>query len=103
VRVLTRVKSLWIVLALLAAAFSGCSGDPSPAASERGAGIVGECSGHRGVVAFDDDAVICGDQTARGARGVRAVDACRAHGGVTAFDDNVVICRDQTVQEAEEG
>ncbi len=61
------------------------------------------CNGHGGVVAFDDEAVICEDQTSNSDRAARAVDACREHDGVAAFDDDIVICRDQSTHEAVEG
>jgi hypothetical protein len=70
---------------------------------ERSTQAVDECRGHGGVSAFDDDVVICVDQTSTSDRGERAVEACRGHGGVSAFDDNIVICRDQSFHEAEEG
>ena len=70
---------------------------------ERSRQAVDECRGHGGVGAFDDDVVICGDQTSVSGRGQRAADACRGHGGVSAFDDDIVICRDQSFHEAEEG
>ena len=70
---------------------------------ERSRQAVGECRGHGGVAAFDDDVVICGDQTSASGRGQRAAEACRGHGGVSAFDDDIVICRDQSYHEAEEG
>jgi hypothetical protein len=54
-------------------------------------------------VAFDDEAVICEDQTSNSDRAARAVDACRKHDGVAAFDDDIVICRDQTTHAAQEG
>ena len=58
---------------------------------------------HGGVAAFDDDAVICGDQTASDDRGSRAVAACRDHEGVSAFDDDLVICGDGTFHRVEGG
>lgn len=90
-------------LLLLAIAVAGCAGDTAPGVSERGPDIVAACSGHDGVAAFDDDAVICADQTARGERAAKAVDACRGHGGAVAFDDDIVICRDETIREAPGG
>jgi hypothetical protein len=88
---------------LAALALVACSSEgSSPSAEERGATIVEACREHGGVSAFDDEAVICRDQSSVEERGARAADACRAHGGVSAFDDDVVICRDQTIHEAEE-
>ena len=93
-----------IAVALLAtAAVAGCGSESSAERTDRASGVVGLCAGHGGVRAFDDDAVICGDETARGERGSRAVDACRAHRGVSAFDDDIVICLDQTFHEVDEG
>ena len=90
--------------ALLALAVSGCGEDGSSGdREERSADAVNECRGHGGVGAFDDDVVICVDQTSESERGTRAVEACRGHGGVGAFDDDIVICRDQSFHEAEEG
>jgi hypothetical protein len=92
-----------VVAACLAAAIlTACSEGSATSVEERGATIVESCRGHGGAIAFDDEAVVCRDQTAVEDRGARAVDACQAHGGVTAFDDDVVICRDQMVEEAEE-
>ena len=65
--------------------------------------VLEACEGHDGVAAFDDDAVICADQTSNGERASRAVEACREHGGVTAFDDDIVICRDETSHQVEGG
>jgi hypothetical protein len=93
-----------IAVLLGALALVGCGG--SEASSDR-AGRVSRvteaCDGHGGVTAFDDEAVICEDQTSNGERASRAVDACRDHGGVAAFDDDIVICRNQTTHAAEEG
>jgi hypothetical protein len=90
--------------ALAAAALAACGSgvDPSDRA-ERSTRTIDACRDHGGVAAFDDDAVICTDQTFVEERGQRAVEACRDHGGVAAFDDDIVICDDQTVHEAEEG
>jgi hypothetical protein len=83
---------------------AACGSDGSSSdREERSANAVNECRGHGGVSAFDDDVVICLDQTATTDRGRRAVGACRGHGGVSAFDDDIVICRDQSFHEAEEG
>jgi hypothetical protein len=94
-----------IALAVLAAvAIGGCgSGDPSPDAAARATDAIEACNDHGGVSAFDDDAVICEDGTAREQRGSDAVDACRDHDGVSAFDDDIVICRDQTFHRVEGG
>jgi hypothetical protein len=98
-------RTLQIAVALLAAAaIGGCgSGDASPDAAARATDAIEACSDHGGVAAFDDDAVICGDGTAREQRGADAVDACRGHDGVSAFDDDIVICRDQTFHRVEGG
>jgi hypothetical protein len=77
----------------------GASGDRE----ERSRQAIDECRGHGGVSAFDDDVVICLDQTSTSDRGERAVERCRGHGGVSAFDDDIVICRDQSFHEAAEG
>jgi hypothetical protein len=90
------------LLALAGAAGCGTEGS-SRDREERSTQAVNECRGHGGVAAFDDDVVICVDQTSAGERGERAVEACRGHGGVSAFDDDIVICRDQSFHEAEEG
>jgi hypothetical protein len=82
----------------------GCGSDGSSSdREERSTRAVNQCRGHGGVSAFDDDVVICLDQTSSSERGSRAVAACRGHGGVAAFDDDIVICRDQSFHEAEEG
>jgi hypothetical protein len=93
-----------IVLALVvAAAFAGCaSQDSSEAREERASRAVAECRDNGGVAAFDDDAIICQDQTSHEERGSSAVEACRDHGGVAAFDDDIVICEDETFHEAPE-
>jgi hypothetical protein len=90
------------VLALAGAAGCGTEG-ASQDREERSTRAVEQCRGHGGVSAFDDDVVICVDQSSTGERGGRAVEACRGHGGVSAFDDDIVICRDQSFHEAEEG
>jgi hypothetical protein len=84
------------------ATFAGCASDELSSGEDRASSAVEECRGHGGVGAFEDDVVICRDQTANADRGSRAVEACRGHGGVVAFDDDIAICRDQTFQEAEE-
>jgi hypothetical protein len=90
------------VLALAGTVGCGAEG-ASRDREERSTQAVDECRGHGGVSAFDDDVVICLDQTSSSARGERAVEACRGHGGVSAFDDDIVICRDQSFHEAAEG
>jgi hypothetical protein len=90
--------------ALTLAGTAGCGTEGSSQdREERSMQAVQECRGHGGVTAFDDDVVICLDQTSTSERGNRAVEACRGHGGVGAFDDDIVICRDQSFHEAEEG
>jgi outer membrane murein-binding lipoprotein Lpp len=84
------------------ATFAGCASDEPSSREDRASSAVQECRGHGGVGAFEDDVVICRDQTTNEDRGARAVAACRGHGGVVAFDDDIVFCRDQTFQEAEE-
>jgi hypothetical protein len=99
----TIVRRIALVL-LAAAAVVGCaSQDSSEAREERASRAVAECRGHGGVAGFDDDVVICQDQTSREERGSGAVEACRDHGGVAAFDDDIVICRDETFHEVPEG
>jgi len=88
--------------AVLALAGCGSSGTLSDR-EERSASAVNECRAHDGVSAFDDDVVICEDQTSSNERGERAVEACRGHEGVSAFDDDIVICRDQSFHEVEGG
>jgi hypothetical protein len=96
---------LWWIVALLGVApLAGC--DSSESSSDREARVsrvIEACSGHGGVAAFDDDAVICADQTSNGVRASRAVEACRDHGGVSAFDDDIVICDDETTHQVEGG
>ena len=92
-----------VAIAVLSlATFSGCAGDEEAVHEERSSSAIDECREHGGVAAFDDDIVICRDQTADEERGLSAVEACRGHGGVVAFDDDIVICRDHTVWQAEE-
>ena len=93
-----------MVAVLAAAAIGGCSGGgSSPDHAERASDAIETCREHGGVTAFDDDAVICGDGTAREQRGSDAVAACRGQGGVSAFDDDIVVCRDQTFYRVEGG
>ena len=100
----TRHVVVLVIAALAVAGTAGCGTDGSSSdREERSAQAVNECRGHGGVSAFDDDVVICLDQTSTSARGTRAIEACRGHGGVSAFDDDIVICRDQSFHEAEEG
>jgi hypothetical protein len=100
-----RMRQL-VVPAAAMLAIAGAAGCGSEGASgdreERSRQAIDECRGHGGVSAFDDDVVICLDQTSTSERGRRAVDACRGHGGVSAFDDDIVICRDQSFHEAAE-
>jgi hypothetical protein len=93
-----------VAAALAIASTAGCGSEGGTQdREERSTRAVDECRGHGGVGAFDDDVVICIDQTATSERGQRAVNACRGHGGVSAFDDDIVICRDQSFHEAAEG
>jgi hypothetical protein len=90
---------------VVAAAIAACGGE-SPSSTdraERSARTIDACRDHGGVAAFDDDSVICGDQTFNDDRGRNAVEACRERDGVSAFDDDIVICRDQSFHEAEGG
>jgi hypothetical protein len=102
-----RKKSLIAVALVATAVVAGCaSQDPgSVSAEDRGSSAVEGCRAHGGVVAFEDEVVICRDNTVPHGRdrGSTAVDACRGHRGVSAFDDDVVICRDQTFQKAKGG
>jgi hypothetical protein len=106
---MSRKKLIPIAVGLLAAtASAGCASDEDPgarSAEDRGSTAVEACRAHGGAIAFEDDVVICRDQTVprRQERGMSAVEACRGHGGVSAFDDDVVICGDQTFHEAEGG
>jgi hypothetical protein len=101
-----RMRQL-LVPAAAVLALAGTAGCGSEGASqdreERSTQAVEQCRGHGGVGAFDDDVVICVDQTSASERGERAVEGCRGHGGVSAFDDDIVICRDQSFHEAKEG
>jgi hypothetical protein len=94
---------LWCIAALLGAALMGCGSSESSDREQRVSRIVEACDAHGGVAAFDDESVICDDQTSNGERASRAVDACRDHGGVTAFDDDIVICRDESSHQVEGG
>jgi hypothetical protein len=96
-------KPCSIAAVALAASLAAACGGSDPNASDRvqrSARTIESCREHGGVAAFDDDAVICDDQTTFEERGQRAVEACRDRGGVTAFDDDIVICGDQTSHEA---
>jgi hypothetical protein len=98
-----RACSIAVVLA--ASLVAACGGD-SPSSTdraERSTRTIDACRDHGGVAAFDDDSVICDDQTSSDDRGRNAVEACREHDGVSAFDDDIVICGDQTFHEAEGG
>jgi len=89
---------------LAAALLAGCANSESTSErADRASSAIALCRGHGGVSAFDDDAIICQDQTFHEERGSRAVGACREHDGVSAFDDDIVICQDQTFYEVEEG
>jgi hypothetical protein len=94
-----------ISAAVAALALGACaSGDSSSVdRADRSTTVVEACREHGGVTAFDDDAVICRDQTYVEERGERAVEACREHGGDSAYDDDIVMCRDQSFHEAEGG
>jgi hypothetical protein len=92
-----------VAAALAVAGAAGCGSEGGTRdREERSRQAVNQCRGHGGVSAFDDDVVICVDQTSTSERGERAVEACRGNGGVSAFDDDIVICRDQSFQEAAE-
>ena len=105
----SRRRLAWIAVAVVAiTAVGGCASDEDPAsagAEGRGSTAVEACRAHGGVIAFEDDVVICRNQTVPDGedRGTRAVEACRRRGGVSAFDDDVVICQDQSFHEAEGG
>jgi hypothetical protein len=102
-RIVNKGQLIAMVGAVLClATFAGCDSDEPSSGEDRASSAVEACRGHGGVGAFEDDVVICRDQTANEERGSRAVEACRGHGGVVAFDDDIVFCRDQTFQEAEE-
>jgi hypothetical protein len=94
-----------LAIAVLAATGTGCASaqESSSDRADRALTAVESCKGDGGVIAFDDDAVICGNGTFHEERGSSAVEACRGHGGVSAFDDDIVICRDQTFHRAEGG
>lgn len=93
------------IAALLGAtALVGCgSSESSSDRAERASRVIEACAGHGGVAAFDDESVICTDQTSNDERASRAVAACRDHDGVTAFDDDIVICGDETSRQVEGG
>jgi hypothetical protein len=94
---------LLVLVLLVVAALMGCGADGSSEREDRGASAVEECQGHGGVEAFDDEVVICRDQSADEERGRQAIAACEGRGGVAAFDDDIVICRDRSFQEAAGG
>ena len=98
-----RAKVRIALAMLVAGALAACGSESSQDRAERGTRAVEICGGHDGVAAFDDDSVICGDQTATDGRGSRAVAACRDHDGVSAFDDDLVICGDGTFHRVEGG
>jgi hypothetical protein len=93
------------IVTLVVTAGGGCASQDTSSTdrSTRAASAVDACRGHGGVSAFDDDAVICEDETFQEERGAKAVEACEGHRGVSAFDDDIVICRDQTFHRAEGG
>jgi len=98
-----RAKVRTTLAVIAAGALAGCASSASSQdREERGASAVELCRGNGGVAAFDDDAVICNDETSSDGRGERAVEACRDHEGVTAFDDDLVICGDSTFHRVEE-
>jgi hypothetical protein len=82
-------------------AFAGCGSDSASTRAERSANIIDACRDNGGVAAFDDESVICADQTFNDGRGERAVQACRRRDAVAAFDDDIVICGDQSVHAVE--
>ena len=92
-----------VALAASLAVACGGSNSSSSDRAERSTRTIDACRDHGGVAAFDDDSVICDDQTFTDDRGRNAVEACRDRDGVSAFDDDIVICRDQTFHEAEGG
>jgi hypothetical protein len=99
---IVKLGRLAAVLGATAVAACGSS-DSSSDRDERVGRVIEACSGHEGVAAFDDEEVVCGDQTSRGERASEAVAACEDHEGVTAFDDDIVICRDETSHQVEGG
>jgi putative NADH-flavin reductase len=63
-----RKKLIQMAVALLAAAgLAGCG--TAEEADDRGSTAVGACRGHGGVAAFDDNIIICRDQTVREVEG----------------------------------
>lgn len=88
---------------VVALVIAGCGSDSTTSRAQRSANIVDACRDNGGVAAFDDESVICADQSSNDARGRRAVRACRGRDGVAAFDDDIVICGDQSVHAVEGG
>jgi hypothetical protein len=103
--VIARRSGTVAALAVVVASLTAACGDSAPSSDrlERSTRAIDSCRDQGGVAAFDDDSVICDDQTSNDDRGRSAVRACREHDGVAAFDDDIVICRDQTSHEAPGG
>ena len=97
----TRSISAGVVVGMLV--FAGCGSESVSSRAQRSAAVVDACRDNGGVAAFDDDTVICADQTSNDERGTQAVEACRRRDGVHAFDDDIVICGDQSVHAVEGG
>ena len=97
------ISSSVVAALIVGLVIAGCGSDSVSSRAERSAGVVDACRDNGGVAAFDDDSVICADQTANDLRGREAAGACRRRDGVAAFDDDIVICGDQSVQTVEGG
>jgi hypothetical protein len=93
----TSLRTISVGAVLGALLLAGCGGDSVSSRAQRSANVIDACRDNGGVAAFDDDTVICADQTTNDQRGAEAVDACRRRDGVSAFDDDIVICGDQSV------
>jgi hypothetical protein len=100
---LTSTRWIPVCVVIGALAFAGCGGDSVSSRERRSANVVEACRDNGGVAAFDDETVICADQTSNDARGTAAADACRRRDGVAAFDDDIVICGDESVHAVEGG